>query len=245
MDEFPLVLDDVLHPVPHLSLRQSCKLFSNQGPSPPYHVRTQPDPVNFRTFIKAIVGDKIEITPENYSDLSRLSKEFRCFPLLLQLAAFRESPEHRISLLEDRLALQEQEMTGLKTLLISQLSAFVEAKAAFRALKNHRDKVNTFVLEQISSQTLQLRAEIAQETEEKLSAAVAELRRSQAAHETEILDLRKGQIDRKAATAIAKAEFSTQIKHFRAEITRETDQKHTNELSGLRRSQGTYTRPRF
>jgi hypothetical protein len=239
---FPLVLGDLPYHLPHLSLCQTCDLFFKHNPSQPYHITTRSDPLNFQTFLKAIAGEEIEITGANYSDLLHLADEFQCSDLQLRVAAFRESPQHRISLLEDRIQRQEQTICDLRTSLTSALSAVSTlsrdvgevrgfharhetAITELRVAQLDRAGVAAIVKEELSAPLRQLRTDITRETDNKFLRDIGELHWSQTAHEVAIAELRTSRIDRAGVAAIVNERLSAQLQPLRIDITRETDEK--------------------
>jgi uncharacterized coiled-coil protein SlyX len=162
---FPVKLGDFSYPVPHDLLCQTCGLFLRQSLSPPYSVAARPDLTNFQAFLKALSGDEIEITRANYADLSHLAEEFECRTLLSRLAAFRESPQYRIPLLEDQIQRQEQTIAELR----QSLAAHEIAIAELRAERIDRASARAIAKKELSAQIGQLHRDFMRETDRKLA----------------------------------------------------------------------------
>jgi hypothetical protein len=145
-------------------------------------------------------------------------------------------------LLEDRIQRQEQTICDLRTSLTSALSAVSAlsrdigelrgfqachetAISELRVAQFDRAGVAAIAREELSAPLRQLRTDITRETDEKLSRAIGELRRSQTANETAIAEFRTSRIDRAGVAAIVNERLSAQLQQLRIDITRETDEK--------------------
>jgi hypothetical protein len=130
-----LVLGDTVFPVSTRALIASCDLFLNNLSlaMSPYQVHSSVPPSLFAIFVAAIEGKNTELTTENSPELSRLCDEFGFLALSERIAAFLRSPESRISILEERLARQEEINASLQR-RVDELTAQVRELSAAVAL---------------------------------------------------------------------------------------------------------------
>jgi hypothetical protein len=91
-------------------LRQDCHTSTELLSSLSYSVRSEVDPDAFKTFVAGLNGEAIEITPDNFSDLSLLCREFGHRSLLAQLVRVSGSPDFKMKDLQEAILKHENEM---------------------------------------------------------------------------------------------------------------------------------------
>jgi hypothetical protein len=126
MSDVSLILCDTSFAVGLRPLIANCDLFADGDPvtTSPYRIKSKVPLKVFQQFVKAIEGEAVEVTSQNFSCLTQLCDEFGFQTLSSKIADFRNSPEFKdsaddearlqISGLEEQISQQEWRIMGLE-----------------------------------------------------------------------------------------------------------------------------------